>query len=331
MSKRIVICSDGTWNRPDSKHVTNVVKIARALKARDTAGTEQVVFYDWGVGTGELGDKVKGGAFGKGLDKNIQDAYRFLVHNHAPGDEIFLFGFSRGAYTVRSLAGSINNCSLLKREHADKSPEAYKMYRSENPPNVPEAKSFRKRHSKEVAIKFLGVWDTVGALGIPIGLFKGFNEKKYSFHDTTLSRSLIQNASHALAIDEKRKPFKPTIWKTQKNRENTEQAWFAGVHSDVGGGYLETGLSDIALDWMLQKARGCGLAFNNTYLSRIMQKNPQGKLHNSYTFKSKFVGKYVRPIAATNNTDESLHASVRQRYQKKKSYRPQNLLKYMMR
>ena len=272
---------------------------------------------------------MRGGAFGKGLDENIQDAYRFLVHNYAPGDEIFLFGFSRGAYTVRGLAGPINNCSLLKREHADKIPEAYKIYRSEDKPNVPEAKNLRRRYSKEATIKFLGVWDTVGARGIPIGLFKGFNEKKYSFHDTTLSHSLIQNAYHALAIDEKRKPFEPTIWKPKKKRKKTEQVWFAGVHSEAGGGYPETGLSDIALDWMLQKARGSGLAFNNTYLSRIIQKNPQGKPHNSYTFKSKFPGKYVRPIGAS--TDESLHASVRQRHQKKKSYRPQNLLKYMMR
>ena len=328
MSKHLIICSDGTWNRPDGRHVTNVVKITRALRAQAPKGIEQVVFYDWGVGTGDLGDKVKGGAFGEGLDKNIQDAYRFLVHNHAPGDSIFLFGFSRGAYTVRSLAGLIRNCDLLKREHAGKIPQAYKMYRSKAGPDVKSAKSFRTRFSKRVPITFLGVWDTVGALGIPIGFFKGFNPKKYSFHDTTISSSIIQNAYHALAIDEKRKPFKPTIWKRKKQRKTTEQAWFVGVHSDVGGGYPETGLSDIALQWMIQRASECGLSFNRSYLSSIVLENPQGKLHNSYTVKYKLLGKYVRPMGVTS-TDELVHASVWKRYKnRKKAYRPKNLKNY---
>ena len=325
--KRLVICSDGTWNRPDSEDVTNVVKIARSLRSRDTAGVEQVVFYDWGVGTGNLGETVKGGAFGAGLDKNVRDAYRFLVHNHAPGDEIFLFGFSRGAYTVRSLAGFIRNCGLLKREHADKIPQAYKMYRAKAGPDVKSAKTFRTSFSKVVRIKFLGVWDTVGALGVPLRIFKGFNAKKYSFHDTILS-GIIQNAYHALAIDEKRKPFVPTIWKTKENRKNTEQVWFAGVHSDVGGGYAQTGLSDIALEWMVQKSVRCGLTFNQKYLTSIKRKNPLGKLHDSYSFKFKVLGKHVRRIGGTS-TDESLHPSVNQRWSEKKTYRPENLVKYI--
>ena len=329
MSKRLIICSDGTWNRPDSQDVTNVIKIARALRARDSAGVEQVVFYDWGVGSGNLGETVKGGAFGEGLDKNVRDAYRFLVHNHAPGDQIFLFGFSRGAYTVRSLVGFIRNCGLLKKEHADKIPRAYKMYRTKAGPDVKSAKAFRVKFSKVVPIKFLGVWDTVGALGVPLRFFKGFNAKKYSFHDTTIS-GIVQNAYHALSIDEKRKLFAPTIWKTKKNRRNAEQVWFAGVHSDVGGGYLQTGLSDIALEWMVQKAGKCGLAFNRRYLSGMMRKIPLGKLHDSYTYKFWAFGEYVRRIGVTS-TDESVHSSVEQRWKKKKSYRPKNLVKYMSR
>ncbi|MEE9143166.1 MAG: DUF2235 domain-containing protein [Candidatus Binatia bacterium] len=325
MPKRLIVCSDGTWNRPDSHDITNVVKIARVLRAKDSTGIEQVVFYDRGVGTGNLGDEVKGGAFGEGLDENIQDAYRFLVHNHASGDQIFLFGFSRGAYTVRSLVGLIRNCRLLKKEHADKIPRSYKMYRSKAGPDVKSARTFRARFSKVVPIKFLGVWDTVGALGVPLRFFKGFNAKKYSFHDTTIS-GIIQNAYHALAIDEKRKPFKPTIWRSKKKRRNAGQVWFTGVHSDVGGGYPETGLSDIALEWMIQKAAGCGLAFNLKYLSRIMRKNARGKLHDSYTGKFKLLGEHVRLVGATS-ADESVHPSVWQR----KNYQPRNLMKYMRR
>ncbi|UCE64547.1 MAG: DUF2235 domain-containing protein, partial [Nitrospirota bacterium] len=164
--KRLVICYDGTWNNPeDTKQgegeaITNVVKLARAIKPQDTDGVQQIVFYDWGIGTGGLWDTLTGGALGKGIDKNIQDGYRFLVHNFVRGDELFLFGFSRGAYTARSLVGLIRNCGLLKKTHADRIVEAYDQYRSPNKPDSREAKGFREDFSRKVNVKFLGVWDT---------------------------------------------------------------------------------------------------------------------------------------------------------------------------
>ena len=151
--KRIVICSDGTWNTADQKNggeyrPTNVVKMARTISAVSKDGISQVVFYDEGVGADKWGlDRLTGGAFGRGLDKNIEDAYRFLMRNYIKGDEIFLFGFSRGAYTVRSLAGLIRNCGLLKPINADKFKDAYDLYISKSHPDSEYSKKFRKNNS----------------------------------------------------------------------------------------------------------------------------------------------------------------------------------------
>lgn len=320
MPKRIIICCDGTWNTPEKKDVTNVTKFARAIKQSDS-GTPQVVFYDWGIGTDGGADKIKGGAFGAGIDKNIQDAYRFLVHNFAIGDEVYLFGFSRGAYTVRSLVGLIRNCWLLRKFNAELIPDAYKVYRSISGVDDKKAKAFRLKYARKIRIKFMGVWDTVGALGIPIGLFGKYNEKKYGFHDTTIT-SIVDNAYHSLAINEKRKPFKPTLWKTKPKRANTEQVWFVGVHADVGGGYKEAHLSDIALNWMVKKATQCDLSFNDYYLKKIKDNN-KVILHSE-----SLLGTHIRDIGVTN-FDESLHISVKALYQKNKKYRPKNLIKYL--
>jgi uncharacterized protein (DUF2235 family) len=327
MPKRLIICSDGTWNKPEGGPVTNVVKLARSIRPEDPEWTSQVVFYDWGVGTGGGADKIKGGAFGKGIDRNIQDAYRFLVHNYAAGDELFFFGFSRGAYTVRSLVGLIRCCGLLKKIHSHRIPDAYAIYRSPDTPDSSKARRFRGRCSREVKVKFLGVWDTVGALGIPLKPFGKRNAEKYGFHDTKIS-SIVLNAYHALAIDEKRGPFQPTIWKTKKGRKNSAQVWFAGVHSDVGGGYPDAGLSDKALLWMVEKAEACGLALNRAYLGRILDEDSRETLHNSMTGFYKGMRKYPRPIGVTNR-DESVHDSAIERYRSKSGYRPENLTDYL--
>lgn len=327
MPKRLIICSDGTWNKPEGGPVTNVVKLARSIRPVDPEGTMQVVFYDWGVGTGGGGDKILGGAFGKGIDRNIQDAYRFLVHNYAAGDDFFFFGFSRGAYTVRSLVGLIRNCGLLKKIHSHRIPDAYALYRSPDRPDSPKARRFRERCSRQVKVSFLGVWDTVGALGIPLRLFGRRNQEKYGFHDTKIS-SIVLNAYHALAIDEKRKPFRPTIWKTKKGRKNSAQVWFAGVHSDVGGGYADAGLSDKALLWMAEKAERCGLALNRAYLGRILAEDSPETLHNSMTAAYKRLGTYIRPIGVSNR-DESVHPSAIERHRDRRGYRPENLVEYL--
>lgn len=292
--KRIVVCCDGTWNKPDQPHPTNVVKVAVTLKMADADGIEQLLFYDQGVGTGTL-DRIRGGAFGVGLSRNIQEAYRFLVFNYEPGDELYFFGFSRGAYTVRSAVGLIRNSGLLRREHFDKIDAAYQLYRrrdKESAPAEAEATEFRRNYSHEPRVKFIGVWDTVGSLGIPLDGPMALVNKFWEFHDLRLSRS-VDCACHALAIDEKRKPFRPTLWEQHPQAPASqvlEQVWFAGVHSNVGGGYADTGLSDIALLWMVGKAEACGLAFNREYLQTMVKPSALAKMGKSQNLFYRIIG-----------------------------------------
>jgi uncharacterized protein (DUF2235 family) len=271
MTKRLVICCDGTWNTPDEVDqgqpvATNVTRLAVGVAAIDPAGIEQRTFYGKGVGTGPF-EHLLGGGLGVGLSQRIKDAYTFVVDNYEPDDELFLFGFSRGAYTARSLAGFIRNAGILKRSHLGRLEAAYELYRSRSQatrPRSTEALLFRKTHSMESRIKFIGVWDTVGALGIPSLPTPAALRSRWVFHDVTLS-TWVDNAFHALALDERRKPFEPTLWDQADDAPATqvlEQVWFSGVHSNVGGGYRDSGLSDIALLWLMRKAGGCGLAFD---------------------------------------------------------------------
>ncbi|MFQ5767440.1 MAG: DUF2235 domain-containing protein [Acidobacteriota bacterium] len=328
MGKRLIICSDGTWNHPDSGYPTNVIKTARAIRTRSPDGSDQVVFYHRGVGAGPGSDRLAGGAFGNGIDRNIQDAYRFLVHNYTPGDAIFLLGFSRGAFTVRSLAGLIRNCGLLKKARGGLIPEAYALYRSRHHPDSSRARRFRALHARPVRIRFMGVWDTVGALGIPLGLFKRFNVEKYCFHDTRIS-SIILKAYHAVAIDEKRKSFAPTLWKTRQRRRGTAQVWFAGVHSDVGGGYRETGLADIAWKWMLARAKENGLSVDRKYIKTTMSGTTRRILHRSLTGAFRVLGREDRIIGEKNPADEYVHRSAVLRLEAVRSYSPRNLRTYL--
>ena len=327
-TKRLVICCDGTWNSPEQHHVTNVVRTARALRPVDDQGIPQVVFYDWGIGS--YGDKVRGGMLGLGIDKNIQDAYRFLVHNYSDGDELFLFGFSRGAYTARSLAGFIRNAGLLRKLHANLIPAAYKMYRQRAGPDVPKALEFRREHSSDVRIRFIGVWDTVGALGVPSQIFEAMGaNRRYAFHDTSLSR-IIDHACHAVAIDEKRIDFEPTLWtQAPKEGQTIEQQWFAGVHGDVGGGNADTGLADIALDWMWSQAATYGLAFDDEHREARVRPNPLGKLNRSWSGMYRIKGRHIRQIGQLPAGLESVHPSVRERWLKTNEYRPANLTAYL--
>lgn len=342
MSKRIIICSDGTWNTPDQKdrgevRPTNVTKMALSVASKGTDGKIQIVFYDKGVGTGWGLNRWIGGMFGTGISKNIEDAYRFLIETYKVGDEIYLFGFSRGAYTVRSTAGLIRNCGLLKKEHADKFKDAYKLYRrrdDKSRPNSVEAQLFRKSYSHEVRIKFIGVWDTVGSLGIPLDGLRFINKLlRLEFHDVKLS-SYVDNAYQALAIDERRKPFLPAIWEKQKHAINqkVEQVWFAGVHSNVGGGYEDTGLSDIAFLWMKEKAELCGLSFDDTALRQLgilIAPNWNGKLRDSKTGFYRLTGDHIRSIGRKERAEESVHSCAVIRYEKNPAYKPENLTEYL--
>jgi uncharacterized protein (DUF2235 family) len=304
MGKKLIICADGTWNtenETDQGHPspTNVAKVARQLLPRDADDVVQMTYYHSGVGT-NFGQRVSGGAFGAGLFQNVIDCYRFLIHNYEVGDRLYFFGFSRGAYTVRSLAGLVRNSGILKRGHEDEEPNAVALYRDYSPatrPDSPASQRFRADHaiSNETPITFIGVWDTVGALGIPgldghLRLPAGVD---WQFHDVSLSRS-VAHARHALSIHEHRAEFVPTLWEKQPkdpaHPQTLKQVWFPGVHSDVGGGYAESGLSDIALDWMVREAsaEAVGLSFSPT-LATLLHPNPLAIEHESFSVLYKVI------------------------------------------
>jgi uncharacterized protein (DUF2235 family) len=338
--KRIVICCDGTWSKPDQMQggvlsPSNVTKVALCVAPVGRGGVEQRLFYDKGVGTGAF-DRIRGGAFGWGISEKILAAYRFLMANYDPGDELFFFGFSRGAYTVCSTFGLVRNSGLLKREYVGKIEDAYDLYRRRDDaskPDAVESQLFRKSFSHEVRAKFIGVWDTVGALGIPVGGLLKFVNRRWSFHDLQLSR-WVDNACQALAIDEKRAPFKPAIWEQHPEAKGQvlEQVWFAGTHSNVGGGYGHTGLSDIALVWLASKAKSCGLEIDLGQLPQELKPvtpDPFGAIVNSQRWFYKLVGgDYIRPMGKEPNESAGSTAVDRQKNPPSK-YDPKNLRAYL--
>ena len=269
-AKNIVLCFDGTWNTPPDSaspsedNSTNVLQFFERVCATAPNGRQQIKWYNQGVGTEWL-NRIRGGAFGLGLDAHITEGYRQLIRNYQDGDDVYVVGFSRGAYTARSLVGLVRNCGLLRSEDECLIDRAYAMYRSRDNVDSEHARAFRRANSRDVPIKFVGVWDTVGALGIPMESFRDFDAPLYSFHDTKLS-SIVQNAFHAIAVDEHRKPYAATLWGKQDSRDTArgqtlEQVWFSGSHGDVGGGYPgRHPISDLTLRWMQKKAAECGLA-----------------------------------------------------------------------
>lgn len=341
--KRIISCSDGTWNKPGKKDrgievKTNVAKMYECICSRGQDDIEQVKIYDEGVGTGySWKDRLLGGATGKGIDKNIKDIYEFFLLNYEPGDQIFLFGFSRGAYTARSIAGFIRNCGILKRENIHLVDKAYSFYRDRNDYTCPDSdlmKSFRATYCVEntTPIHFMGVWDTVGALGIPLPWYKIANMARYKFHDVKLS-SFVKHAYHALAIDEKRSLFSPTLWQKSKSvlennhhQQQLEQRWFAGVHSNVGGGYADCHLSNLCLQWLIDKAKDAGMCYNDPPLI-ITTEHDKGELRNSYSpFYWFWLPKWRKVDVKDPHTNQTIDESVWERYKEgSKKYRPRNL------
>ena len=298
--RRIVVCCDGTWNRSDQKNITNIEKISRSIQTDpgDCGGVVQQVEYIAGVGVGYTTDRILGGWLGAGVFSNVRAAYRFLALNYEDGDEIFLFGFSRGAYTARSVAGMIGTIGLLTREalvhnHLAEALDRYKMR-----PAIPAQTDFPTQQAflegcchPHVRISFLGVFDTVGSLGVPSVI-----HTDHQFHDITLG-DRIRVARQALAIDERRRPFSPCLWSVPDDaptevtvtgsdgelREvpRVKQVWFPGVHCDVGGGYDRSGLSDTALKWMTDEATEAGLVFDRSVLDQYLDVGQPAYLHDS--------------------------------------------------
>lgn len=307
--KRLVIFCDGTWNKEDQKTEngqpcpTNVLRLFEVTEASDGDGCLQIIHYERGVGN-RWDERITGGGFGVGISDNIKDAYKFLVSNYDDGDQIFLFGFSRGAFTVRSLAGMVYNVGILKREELHLLNDAFKYYRDRSDrwhPENTDSQTFRENHAHHnETITFLGVWDTVGALGAPFGVVMSWLTNlvfQTKFHDTKVS-PIILNAYHATAIDERRWPFRPTRMELthdrkreieaarasdEKSEYNYEEVWFPGVHSDVGGGYENANLSDCALQWMVEKATAHGLSVKNfkSVKSRSFAPDPRPAIHVS--------------------------------------------------
>lgn len=329
--RNLIVCCDGTWNTAEQASngvptPTNVVRLYNAAADKDDSGNPQLKYYHPGVGTeGHWWDKVAGGSIGIGLDKNIMSAYRWLGVNFKQDDRICLFGFSRGAFTARSLGGMLTKCGLL---NLGELPDAETWARVETAYNegyrVQDSAGWAKPDwtfhpggaaDGNVTVYLVGVWDTVGALGVPddmaiLNLFD--NPSRYAFHDARLSDK-VQNARHAVALDEVRASFTPTLWTGVDGRSAVKQIWFPGVHSDVGGGYPETGLSDGALKWMIDEAAALGVGFHQGMVGQIVS-NPQGVLHNSDTGVFKFFRSRPRSVPLMNQAAAgAVHDSALQR------------------
>jgi len=323
MGKRIVFCFDGTWQDPMNN--TNVYRIYKAL----TVTSDQVTYYDDGVGADAQGlDRDLQGAFGQGLLQKIMDGYTKIAHVYETGDQIFLFGFSRGAYTARSLAGMIANCGLPTGPFTDDCvTQAFQAYR--NPATrAAILAGLGACGLGDATIEMVGVWDTVGSLGIP-AIFGGVDESKYGFLDTGLHPD-VKNAYHCLAVDEQRAQFPATLWTSAPAPGQTiEQVWFSGCHGDVGGGTPEAGgvdaatrLCDITMGWMMAKAQALGLTMDPTVAAQY------GTLPAEYaldairqTWTPVYGPPHLRPIAA----DAEVANSVAVRVQYALTYLPGNL------
>jgi uncharacterized protein (DUF2235 family) len=315
MAKNIVLFSDGTGQEGGTGHNTNVYKLFNMIEDRTS---QQIAFYDRGLGTGWR--KVTGNVGGMGISKNILECYEFLFNNYEAGDQIFLFGFSRGATTVRSLTSFIHLFGILPKSRPELIKKAYKIYKIGNDARREKqaARFVKDHHTMWCRINFLGVWDTVAALGIPIKSISVFVDKipffKHNFHNLRLSPSVV-NAYHALAIDDERKTFHPALWENQnlKDDQSMKQVWFCGMHTDVGGGYKEQNLSDIPLVWMIQMAIKHGLKIYQEHKVAIKQ-DADGFMHDSRgTRLTRLYRRSVRSWNSETHGKPLIHKSVLKR------------------
>ena len=318
MAKRILYCADGTWNDPATN--TNVYKIFKAMNFT----AEQCPIYDDGVGSdGNPLWRLAGGAMGLGLDRKIQDGYTRIAHLYEKDDPLFLFGFSRGAYTARSLAGMIAVCGLPTQNVDDNLVAlAFDAYR-ERDQNARKQKlqALNQRYAiYDAPITMVGVWDTVGALGVP-AIVGGVDPAQYGFLDTSLHPD-VKHAYHAVSIDERRAEFPATLWSGAAPGQVIEQVYFTGVHCDVGGGYSECGLSDITLGWMMGKAKALGVDFDNNVFQQYANldvKHALAQKHESWDIKWAF------PRSRTIASNAAISNSAQIRLQADASYQPRNL------
>lgn len=355
-AKRIAVFLDGTWNVTTDN--TNVWRLAALCAPIGDDGVHQVSRYDVGV------NGVWGGAFGKGVGDNIVKAYEWLVGQYNPGDELFIFGFSRGAFTARSLAGFIAKYGLLKPGAPLGVRQLYDRYRRADDKTIwrlnaeSEAGELKDvsleerwmlRYSMPVHIKLVGVWDTVGALGVPWFSLEGIGRSSFGWMHTGL-RLPIQNGFHALAIDEHRHSFAPTLWTVLSSTlaqprplNSVEQRWFPGNHGNVGGGYSGDLLVQAPLRWLKAKAEGLGLNFRydveldtEAHAADIPDSYAQF-MRGAYRLASR---RYHRTVGAEPYTDmrgthstvnETIDDSVFERWRANSKYRPPSLAEWASR
>lgn len=369
--RRLVFCFDGTWNKIDGNYPTNVARVAQSVSRYDK-DVSQIIYYDEGVGTTST-EKWTGGIFGHGLIEKIIEAYHFLILNYEPGDQIYVFGFSRGAFAARSFVGLIRNCGIISRRSLTHIRSAVELYISRDgnaSPNSERSRTFRLKHCQKLClpgdlewrkqaypehatddlvqlrIAYLGVWDTVGALGVPRHLqWLAFFNRKFMFHDTTLS-GFVERARHAVATDERRRSFEPSLWTNlddlnapDPGARRYEQLFFPGTHSAVGGGGPVRGLSDAALEWIIDGARESDLAFDRDDQSPIFSLLPdhRAQLFNAigkmrWSIGDRLMGVGLRDRSFPEMDRLAIHPSVGRRYHtpadqlpEKSEYRPRSL------
>ncbi len=290
MAKNIVVCCDGTGNE-FGDHNSNVIKLYKTL----ISSSSQIIFYHPGVGTmgarnalspiGKWWTRIIGLAFGYGVSENIADAYQFLMRTFVPGDAVYVFGFSRGAYTARALCGMLHIIGLLTEDNEALIPYAIRMVKRKRI-DFGIAADFKKTFSRECKPHFVGVWDTVSSLGWV------YNAVHFPFTKLTNNPDFFI-VRHAVSIDERRAFFRQNLFgEPHDSTQDLREVWFAGVHSDVGGSYpeSESQLSKIALRWMLCEAEIAGLLVDQSRKADILGGKPP----------------YVRPDPTTKNQHESL-------------------------
>jgi uncharacterized protein (DUF2235 family) len=317
-------CADGTWDDPNNN--SNVCQLYTALE--NLPGV-QIPIYDSGVGSsGTPVDKMLGGAVGAGLFQKIKDGYSAISAQYQPGDQIFIFGFSRGAYTARSLAGMISICGLPTVNQQDSAclDMAFEAYRNAAQRDLLLDMLNTSYKMDNAKIRLLGVWDTVGSLGIP-ALFGSIDVIQYGFLSTTLHEDVV-TAVQALSIDEQRMQFQPAVFAPSVYPNQTlVQVWFSGVHCDVGGGYApdqnRASPSNIPLLWMASYAKAAGLQFKAGTLSNaLLALDAAASLHESRTGAYQIFPAHVRNIPS----DSCLASSAKVRCDNPKtSYAPENL------
>jgi uncharacterized protein (DUF2235 family) len=359
--KRLALFLDGTWNEVESN--TNVWRMKALCAPISTDGKSQLAYYEIGV------NGVIGGSTGKGLDANIRRAYEWLIENYSDGDEIFIFGFSRGAYTARSLAGLIAKLGILKpgspigvaqlfsrykRSDEETIGKLHELQDAGKLENITLEERWMLKYSQPAKIKVVGVWDTVGSLGIPAFAIPGISRPTFGYLQTGL-RIQIEHGYHALAIDEHRKAFAPTLWDVRTPKDpneahavprsisNVEQRWFVGAHANVGGGYESDLLAQAPLRWIMKKASLNGLTFRNDVdidgdiLTAPINDSYKEFMDGAYSKASRpffrTIGQDpdVRDDGSHTNVNETIDQSVFNRWRTVPAYRPSNLVEWASR